>query len=227
MYSSKNNLLFSSDWLWVCISDLMTRCSCALIPNLTNTSGSIRACMIATATYYLPAAHVWPHSVDADKSWSAQLGQSSTLINIWYGDTERERNKREEGKGWKEIPVVTHTRHERPGGITLATWCCDIKANTSHSHIPLDSFVVPLFPVCHFLVHFFYSPFIEVSAASTCPSSCPWGLIPQHQFVLEEDRGLAFIHPLCNPSQLRLWSPVCVAFNPSATAMQLIHLHGV
>lgn len=45
----------------------------------------------------------------------------------------------------------------------------------------------------NFAISHSVSPFTVVSAAQTCPSSCPWGLIPQHQFVLEEDRGLAFI----------------------------------
>lgn len=78
------------------------------------------------------------------------------------------------------------------------------------------------------------------SAASTCPSSCPWGLIPQHQFVLEEDRGLAFIHPSAAPNSnrsdlLSVWhlTPLslqpcwftCATHNP-VSKQTMIHLWG-
>ena len=38
---------------------------------------------------------------------------------------------------------------------------------------------------------------------------------------------IGFYPPLHSPLQQPLWSPVCVAFNPSVTAAALIHLHGV
>lgn len=56
-----------------------------------------------------------------------------------------------------------------------------------------------IFSIFSFLRAFLCTPLAEAYAASTCPSSCPWGLIPRHQFVLEEDRGLPFIHPCAAP----------------------------
>lgn len=52
--------------------------------DLTNTSGPIRTSMIATATCYLSVANVGSHCVDAVKSWTARLGQSTTLVNVWH-----------------------------------------------------------------------------------------------------------------------------------------------
>lgn len=103
--------------------------------------------------------------------------------------------------------------------------------HTSHSCIPLDNFVVCVSLTfawfSHFSEHFFYTTFIVASAALTCPSSYPWGLIPWLQFVLEEDRGLAFIHPFAAPNSngsdlLSVWH-----LTLSVTAALLIHLHSI
>lgn len=90
--------------------------------------------------------------------------------------------------------------HTRPGGSFLS----EIKGSTHHTHLhSLGSLcctcVSDIFSIFSFLRAFLCTPLAEAYAASTCPSSCPWGLIPQHQFVLEEDRGLPFIHPFAAP----------------------------
>lgn len=46
--------------------------------------------MIATATNYLPLAHVGSHCVDAVKCWATRLGQSVTLISVCYSDREKD-----------------------------------------------------------------------------------------------------------------------------------------
>ena len=119
-------------------------------------------------------------------------------------DEERQKAQRHKGRAWETRgQLFSHTL---------------ISKQTSHSRNTSDNFVVCLTfsQFSHFSEHFFYTPFTGASAASTCPSSCPWGLIPQHQFVLEEDRGLAFIHPSVAPNSnlsdlLSVWhlTPLC------------------
>lgn len=145
----------------VCTSNhQITHSSCVTTTHHTNTSGSIRTGMIATATYYLPLAHIGSHCVDAVKSRATWLCQSATLVNVCY----REREK--EGERWRKTeeggrPKGTNAGHERPEGSSLATLWYQSK-HTSYSCIPLKlcCLCVWHFPNFsrfseHFL-HFFY-----------------------------------------------------------------------
>lgn len=107
-YSSLCNLsclqyIFCWQCPYVCIksnvyvSNLITRSSCVTTTNLTDTTASIWTGVIATATYYLPLAHVGSLCVDAVKSWTTWLGHSATLINVW--------NREKEGRTEREIEV--------------------------------------------------------------------------------------------------------------------------
>ena len=119
---------------------------------------------------------------------------------------------------------------DRGGSSSSAT---HFKANTHHTvALPWITLLcvcvcvcvsVTFSPFSHFSEHFFSTPLTVVSAASTCPSSCPWGLIPQHQFVLEEDRGLAFIHPSAAPNSNR--SDLLSVWHLTPGSLQPIHLH--
>lgn len=63
------------------------------ITNHTNTSGSIRTGVIATAANDLPLAHVGSLSVDAVKCWATRLGQSGALIDVCYSGREKDMCK--------------------------------------------------------------------------------------------------------------------------------------
>lgn len=128
-------------------------------------------------------------------------------------DEEKQKAQRLKGRAWETRgQLFSHTL---------------ISKQTSHRRNTSDNFVVCLTfsQFSHFSEHFFYTPFTGASAASTCPSSCPWGLIPQHQFVLEEDRGLAFIHPSVAPNSNL--SDLLSVWHLTPLSLKLIHLHAV
>lgn len=58
--------------------------------------------MIATAANYLPLAHVGSHCVDAVKCWATGLGQSATLINVWWMEIHEDKKKTEGQKEEEE-----------------------------------------------------------------------------------------------------------------------------
>lgn len=197
---------FCSQWLWVCISNLIIHTSCVTITNLTNTSGSISTGVIATAANYLPVARVWSHCVDADKSGSARLGQSTTLINIWYGETWSMWDKGEEREKRRRSPQAQRKDKKTRGYLFSHTmlWCQS--KHTSHTCIPLDNFVVcvhvcvsDIFSILSFLKAFLLPSFYIGVCCLDVPQFLPLGANSTASVCTAGGQRIGFYPPLCNP----------------------------
>lgn len=79
----------------------------------------------------------------------------------------------------------------------------------------------------HFSEHYFYTPFYRGVGCLDMPQFLPLGANSTASVCSGGGQRIGFYPPLCSPLQQPVWSPVCVAFNPSVTAAALIHLHGV
>lgn len=156
--------------------------------------------MIASAAHDLLGARERARRIDAVKPCAARLDHSNTLVNVWNEETHAGREmKVKKGRGGGEALRADARGGGRLAGISLASLLLryQSKTQTSHSWMALFS-EDDTFSILSFLLHSFFF-FTVASAASTCLSSCPWGLIPRLQFILEEDRGFGFYPPLCNP----------------------------
>lgn len=130
------------------------------ITNHTNTSGSIGAGMIATAANHLPLARVGSHCVDAVKCWATGLGQSATLINVWWMEIHEDKKRQKDKKKKKKGDLKYRFRAQETRGQLLSR---NQSRPTSHGCTPSVNFVVC---VCltfsqfsHFSEHFFCTPF--------------------------------------------------------------------
>lgn len=158
--------------------------------------------MVATATDELPLTYEGTHCVDAVECWATRLGGGTTFISICNSELKTNRDMHMKGG----IRPKKRERKDPKVQIQGMGELGESPFNSNSKHItqflpPGEMSYSPLTcsQFCHFSQHFFCTPFTGVSAASTRLSSCPWGLIPLHQFVQKEDILLPFIHPSATP----------------------------
>lgn len=101
--------------------------------------------MVATATNYLPLAHVGSHCVDAVKRWAARLGRDVTLVSVCHGARENDE-EREKKNNKREDPKVQIQGITEQGGNFLIS----IKAIVHHT-VALPGITLLYVCVRHFL----------------------------------------------------------------------------